>query len=207
MRKSNVTICILIGVFIAFCIINTFKTVKPKGFANNDRVQVKDNEREVINQTLESVYGCNEIRESIIERNTSLNTEVLGELRQVISYVESEMKATGIHHSVVQDFQRKNVSVASLDSCGTEGCNCRFIEPSQLDDLARSVNFWESLYKGFNVRNLITLSQVGFSNDMKQAIVYSGKSCGYKCGKGYFVLLQEENLRWQVVKKVEVWTS
>jgi hypothetical protein len=70
---------------------------------------------------------------------------------------------------------------------------------------------WSRFYTEYpNSSGLINFSNIGFNSEMTQAFVYTGRSCGGKCGAGYYVVLQKKQNKqnnWIVTDKVNSWVS
>lgn len=67
---------------------------------------------------------------------------------------------------------------------------------------------WDSFYRKYpNSPGYISLSRVGFSPDMTQAVVYMEYTCGGLCADGSYAILYQENGEWKEVKRIHFWAS
>ena len=68
--------------------------------------------------------------------------------------------------------------------------------------------WWRRFYARYpDSSGIINFSHIGFDDQMNQALVVTGRSCGGLCGAGYFVLLKKDHGLWSVQYKVNTWVS
>jgi hypothetical protein len=51
------------------------------------------------------------------------------------------------------------------------------------------------------------VSRPGLDSDRTHALLYTGTSCGPRCGVGYLIFLTKENGQWKVSNKADIWMS
>jgi len=51
------------------------------------------------------------------------------------------------------------------------------------------------------------VSRPGLDSDRTHALLYTGTSCGLRCGAGYLIFLTKENGQWKVSNKADIWMS
>lgn len=56
-------------------------------------------------------------------------------------------------------------------------------------------------------RGILSFSNIGFSKDRQQALVYFSYYCGSLCAGGSFMILQKKNGKWGVVRENQLWVS
>ena len=65
---------------------------------------------------------------------------------------------------------------------------------------------WEEYYREHpGATGYISLSRVGFSPDMTQAVVYVELLCGSLCADGSYAVLSMENGEWKEAKQIHFW--
>jgi hypothetical protein len=54
---------------------------------------------------------------------------------------------------------------------------------------------------------LITLSNVGFNTNRREALAYVSYYCGIRCGGGSFIILKKIRNKWSVLAREQMWLS
>jgi Alpha-L-rhamnosidase N-terminal domain len=68
--------------------------------------------------------------------------------------------------------------------------------------------WWTRFYTKYRYSSgIIDFSNVGFSHEMDQVFLYTGRICGGLCGAGYFLLLTRDRCGWKVQDRINVWVS
>jgi len=55
--------------------------------------------------------------------------------------------------------------------------------------------------------NVTLVSRPGLDSDRTHALLYTGTSCGIRCGVGYLIFLIKENGQWKVSNKANIWMA
>ena len=72
----------------------------------------------------------------------------------------------------------------------------------------KSPDWWSEFYKKYpDSGGVVTFSNVAFSKDGDQALVYFFHWCRQLCGTGHYLLLNKNEKTWTVVNKGEMWIS
>jgi hypothetical protein len=68
--------------------------------------------------------------------------------------------------------------------------------------------WWPDYYQKYpGAQGLLTLSRVGFSPDVKQAVFYASNTCGGLCATDAYVVMERRDSGWTIVKEVIVRVS
>jgi len=110
---------------------------------------------------------------------------------------------------VAEDFIVKNAEPLTLGNHFRTRVRVRIVNDEEVagfwrdwDTSRRKYPHWGTFLKKYPYsRGLIFLSRVGFSPDMRRALIYTGYACGGECGKMYYVLLAKKEGRWAVERK------
>ena len=69
-------------------------------------------------------------------------------------------------------------------------------------------NGWLEFYEKYGkTQGILTISNIGFSNDFTQALIYRGNQRDWKAGSGYLILFQKINNNWEISEFIEIWIS
>ena len=74
----------------------------------------------------------------------------------------------------------------------------------------QDIRDWSDLCKkAFALGGLgrVTLSRVGFNQNMGQALLYVEIHCGVLCGSGNYLLLVKKNKVWTIQEEYRTWVS
>lgn len=111
----------------------------------------------------------------------------------------------------ISDFQNKSKKCQLLTSQFSTSIKFTIASQNVVSNIFREndiIDGWSRFYDKYpNSSGLINFSNIGFNSEMTQAFVYTGRTCGGKCGAGYYFVLEKKNSRWVVVDKVNNWVS
>ncbi|HEX8638625.1 MAG TPA: hypothetical protein VF692_11220 [Pyrinomonadaceae bacterium] len=127
-------------------------------------------------------------------------------LEQVLANMQKELLP--LSNTTLNDFRVKNKNRVPLKDAFTLGAKQIFITDEELETITKDGLDWKSFYEKYpNSEGVLTLSNVGFDAEMKQAFVYLANSRGSLNGVGLYVLLEKQNDVWQVKKRATGWMS
>lgn len=162
-------------------------------------------EQAVYSTLIQGIYGRTDGRPLTILSETTASKLPKSDLADTLHKV-AESFPGGISSEAVNDFLGKNLESRSLAKLNT-AFEHKLISKEDLDRIFQKGGGWAEYYANYNARGIIELSRVGFSDNMDQALVYTGIQSGLKTGIGYYVLLTKENNTWTLKYKTEVWVS
>jgi len=208
-------------ILILFCYLNAFgqQTVKDSdtnksknqspqpqtSTTSNNTVPVSGEEYRVYAVVLRKVKGTLIIKDKTDVDKDSKDIKMLEKrgLEPFLKKIESEAMA---------DFLAKNETHSTLEKKFPPDIEFNFISNEEL-----KANFaykfdgemnWESFREKYpKAGNIYTLSNVGFSEDSNQALVFVTNWCGYTCGEGNYYILKKLNGEWEVVDSLMTWIS
>jgi len=166
---------------------------------------IADEEYAVYSVLIEKIYVRPQIDPVVIMNEPVINEFEKGDLGGTLRYV-SENTPTGLPKDLVDNFKVKSQAAGFLLNRFTVSVTCVFYSKQEVNDLYRNES-WGKFLEKYPYRGIISFSRVGFSDDQKMALVYTGTQSGGKSGRGYYVLLAKEAGTWNIVDKVNVWTS
>lgn len=118
----------------------------------------------------------------------------------------------GVHYGLLrylkegiqQDFEAKNKQPHKLKNLFDVSCPYLLVSVEECQELAKRKNNKEYKAKCADLSWSVTLSRVGFSHAMDQALVYVGihSSRGVGYGRGDYYLLSKEDGEWKIQQKV-----
>jgi hypothetical protein len=141
----------------------------------------------------------------IVEVQTSLGGSVC-DVPWTTNYVSQNMSRS-VSKSVFDNFVAKNSDSQASQGQIRTGPGYSIITKGEVDELYQDRDFWDRFSEKYPKGILVTLSRIGFNEEMNQALVYSSHTCGWKCGLGYYVLLMKDGNTWTIKHKVNVWAS
>lgn len=142
----------------------------------------------------------------VVMNRTSLEPNLSGDPLKTLKYVAQKLPRD-IAPGAIEDLRNRNRQLYPLNGRFMTEVKYVLISEEEKDELARTGDFWSAFSDKYRGQAMVTFSRVGFSSDMDQALVYAGEGCGWKCGRGDFVLLIKENNAWTIKQKVNVWVS
>ncbi len=141
----------------------------------------------------------------IIER---ANIDYLGDsnFRELLANVPNQLPS--LSKATFDDFLANNKSRVLLKDLFTLPVKRVFISDEELNTIFKDKLYWEAFYKKYpNSQGVMTLSNVGFDAQKKQALVYVSNSRGSLDAVGIYAVLEKQNDVWRVKEKYEAWVS
>lgn len=167
---------------------------------------------------LDSLFASRDPQQLVISETT---TERLTLSDLVPEFWHDISSIPGLERSAYKDFQVINRLPRTLQRL--EGVRAPVVLATRavLDSLPRDLSlpppgapnqdwseYWRAFYQLFpGSIGVTTFSRVGFSPDLRQALVIVDHGCGSLCGSGRIILLQNENGRWRIVVEQSTWVS
>jgi len=114
-----------------------------------------------------------------------------------------------VTEELIDAFKTRNRQLLPLKPLLSLSVHYVLIGSKEMDDIFhRDEDGWDEFYQRYpNSPGTITLSRVGFSTDLKRALVYIGHQSHWRAGSGHFVVLRKENGDWRVQGKTMIWIS
>lgn len=111
-----------------------------------------------------------------------------------------------INSEVLTSFLMENKESVDLEARFKLYYPYTLISPEKLSKVFEDGG-WENFRRLFPGRSTISLSSIGYSSEGGEALVYLGKSAGYKSGSGDYYVLKKQGTNWVIVSEVNVWLS
>jgi hypothetical protein len=109
-------------------------------------------------------------------------------------------KMPNLRQDTLNDFYSKNGNPCALKAAFKLKVEYVFISKKESEVIYKGG--WREFYLRYpKARCLWKLSRVGFSRDMKQALVYVKRQSGYNSGQGVFYLLEKKGCEWIVASE------
>jgi len=174
-------------------------------------------EYRIYSSVLEKLYVGQETKLVVISDQTSVDMLRLDSWDFLNKSIQSRRKETGIWSTAAlakmspaafEDFKARNKDTSNIQHASIS-LSVKNVTIDQATLLTKNESeYWESFYRKFpDSPGLIYVSRVGFDRTAKQALVYVGRTCGFLCGDGYLVLLEEEHGKWTIKGKYLCWVS
>jgi hypothetical protein len=195
---------IMLVMLLIGCGRNAGSVTEPRN-TNSSRHDSSEAEYAIYSALLDEMY-VHEAAPVVVMNRTSMEPSLSGDSFRASQYVAQNLPQ-GAAPDALEDLRNRNQQPSDLNGRFVTRVKYVLISEGEKDELARTKDFWNAFADKYRGQALITFSRVGFSRDMKTAIVYAGESCGWKCGHGDFVLLVRENNAWEIKQKVNVWVS
>jgi len=113
--------------------------------------------------------------------------------------------------AALRDYNVKNGQPRQLTKSFDIKFDYALVSKREFDAFFKGKNLgedWESYYRKYpGSPGYISLSRVGFSPGMAQAVVYMEYVCGSLCSNGSYFILSKENGEWRETKKIHFLTS
>lgn len=141
----------------------------------------------------------------IIER-TNIDYFGNSKFRELLANVPNQLPS--LSKATFDDFLTNNESRILLRDSFTLPVKRIFISDEELNSILKSKLYWEAFYKKYpNSQGVMTLSNVGFDAQKKQALVYISNTRGSLDAIGMYVVLEKQNNVWRVKENYADWAS
>ena len=142
----------------------------------------------------------------IIERTNTDYFNNTRMLERVLTNVQKQLPS--LSEATLNDFRANNKNRILLKDLFSSPSKRVFISDEELHNTLKDKLDWDSFYKKYpNSQGVLTLSNVGFDKEMKQAFVYIANLKGSNSGVGFYVLLEKQNDKWRIKEKFEAWLA
>jgi hypothetical protein len=119
-----------------------------------------------------------------------------------------QKKLPSLSKATLYDFRSKNENRVLLKDSFALKPKRVFISDEELKTILKDRLDWEAFYKKYpDSQGVMTLSNVGFDREMKQAFVYVANTRGSMNGVGLYVVLEKQDGVWRVKEKATGWMS
>jgi hypothetical protein len=167
---------------------------------------IQESERyAVYSAVLKDMFVRDSTRLLVIESKTGDDFTDSGEKRW--DYIEKGLAP--ISRPTIDDFKQKNAQPSDIENKFPLSTKVTLLSKADVDKFfGEGGGWWKAFYEKYpNSPGLITFSNVGFNNEMTQALLYVGTQCDGLCGEGNYVLLSKTDGNWKVERKVMTWIS
>jgi len=107
-----------------------------------------------------------------------------------------------------KDFLEKNIQKTPLKIINQSEKELVLLTDSALNSAFGSSGDWYKYYKTFpKSKGLVRISNLGFSKDGTQAVMFYSYSQATLTGAGYMAIYTKKDNRWNFEDRVEVWIS
>ena len=80
-----------------------------------------------------------------------------------------------------------------------------FISNEEMSQIFTKGNGWVEFYEKYGkTQGILTISIIGFNNDLTQGLVYRGNNSDWKSGSGYLILFQKLNDIWEIEEYIQI---
>lgn len=80
-----------------------------------------------------------------------------------------------------------------------------FISDEETSKIFEKGNGWVEFYEKYGkTQGILTLSIIGFNNDLTQGLVYRGNNTDWKNGAGYLILFRKLNDIWEIEEYIRI---
>jgi hypothetical protein len=106
----------------------------------------------------------------------------------------------------IDDYTFQNGESAVLQDLFALSVRCRLIDARKLS--GDGLDWWSTFQKLYPLASgVMTLSRIGFSEDLNQALVYVEYNCGFLCATGVYFSLEQKDGAWRIIKEHMRWIS
>ena len=165
-------------------------------------------EESVYSAVLSDVYVSKGGNRLVIEDDTNSHQwSKADEVREFLAFLKNNGTWTDLDPRIVDDFLSKNSDPIKLTGRLNSKVDVVMLSEEELADISASPDFWIEFLARYPGQSIITLSRIGFSDDLKSALVVTGEQCGGRCGNGTYVFLSRQGDHWTVQRKFGAWSS
>jgi hypothetical protein len=167
--------------------------------------EIETEEEAVYAAAFDELYG--EPRMYVLVEKTSPSIQGLEGLDSILALILPQM--TGMDETTADNFRVRNNAEDPVRPDMELGLPYVVLTDAEFKEIfAINTSGWDIFYTRFpNSPGLTTISQVGFNEELTQALVYVGTISHWLSGVGYYVLLEKTDGTWQVVQQVSAWVS
>ena len=80
-----------------------------------------------------------------------------------------------------------------------------FISDQEMNKIFKKGNGWVKFYEKYGkTQGILTISIIGFNNDLTQGLVYRGNDTDWKNGAGYLILFRKLNDIWEIEEYIQI---
>ncbi|MFC2028360.1 hypothetical protein ACFLTX_00365 [Chloroflexota bacterium] len=135
-------------------------------------------------------------------------TDILG-LADTETYLAVEKTLGDLTPGLMLDFKRRNESSHSLKTSMILEANYIVFSIEDMQEMfGENQNGWDIFYDRYpDAPGIISLSRVGFNQEMDQALVYLGIQSHWLAGSGTYYLMVSRNGSWIIQQSFMTWIS
>lgn len=134
------------------------------------------------------------------------STAVYASLDSIVLDVITRASGVRLPESLIDDFTRQNNTNYRMSGIFDTLLEAKYLSQVQKDGGDAPPVY--TLHEEFpNLKGVYTFSRAGFNGTKDMALVYAGVFRRGFEGEGHYYILKKENDVWQVLEKVELWSS
>lgn len=142
----------------------------------------------------------------VIKDHTACDRAAREDLNGRLQWVYEAMPAA--QQETFDDFLAKNGQSYPLKNLFNVRGKVILVSEEKLRKIFEGEFGWLEFYVRYPFsQGIMTLSRVGFNEEMDQALIYTGNQSGSLSGAGYYVLLTKEEGVWTIQDSIIVWIS
>lgn len=156
---------------------------------------------------IESLYSAQDTALLVIKDRTAVGISPNESLDSETEYIRKELGAA-IESETLDDYRAKNRQPIQLAQDFALDVPYVLLSEAEVAEVFEQDGGWAQFYTIYpDSQGIMTLSRVGFSAQMDEALVYIGNQADYRAGRGYYVLLTKKEGVWTVDDMVIAWIS
>lgn len=165
--------------------------------------QPSASEEAVYRTVFEELYGTP--RMYVLAEETSPAMDGVEGLDAVLESILPGM--IGVEEQTADNFRLRNQQGVPVRPDMDLGLPYVLLTDDEFDEIFNiNSSGWDIFYTRFpNSPGISTVSQVGFNEQLTQALVYVGTLSHWKAGVGFYLLLEKVEDTWQVAQQVMAW--
>jgi hypothetical protein len=152
------------------------------------------------------------VKNLVIRLNTTAEL-AYGPIDEEWGQIRSRIPA--LKDDTITDFKRRRQHSVKLERRLNVSLPYTLIPPADFDAIFdnhrgsnASPDLWKTFYEKYpESGGYLMFSNVGYSKDRDQALVYFVHWCGYTCGTGHFILVNQSEGEWLVSSVAQIWIS
>lgn len=163
-------------------------------------------EYHVIRTVIESLYLADGIPVVVLRDHTDLDLSRSGDLDTAIRFIQQSL-GTAITAATIDDFRAKNRGTYALDARQLDP-RCVLIDEDRYKGLFTQGSGWPQFYATYREsQGIMTVSRVGLSPNLDQALLYVGNQADYAAGRGRYIYLARKGEDWVIHTMITAWIS